>query len=136
MSILDSAKEVAKAVHEINNLELYQRVLNLHSDIVSLVEENIALREDNKQLKALVAVKKTMAFREPFFYQEGDKTPFCPSCWETKVIPVHVVFNHDNDTQTRWDCPSCKHMYLIRKNRGRQNLPYDSPEGGPDDWMA
>jgi hypothetical protein len=40
MGILDNARQVAKAVEEIHNLELYQRVLGLHSDIIELVEEN------------------------------------------------------------------------------------------------
>jgi hypothetical protein len=44
MGILDNAKQVAKAVEEIHNLELYQRVLGLHSDIIELVEENNHLR--------------------------------------------------------------------------------------------
>ena len=39
MGILDNAKEVAKAVQELHNSELYQRVLGLHSDIIELVEE-------------------------------------------------------------------------------------------------
>jgi len=41
MGILDNAKQVANAVEEIHNLELYQRVLGLHSDIIELVEENL-----------------------------------------------------------------------------------------------
>ena len=51
MSILDNAKEVAKAVQQIQNLELYQRVLALHSDIIELVEENKRLRDENEDLR-------------------------------------------------------------------------------------
>jgi regulator of replication initiation timing len=51
MGILDNAKQVAKAVEEIHNLELYQRVLGLHSDIIELVEENNRLRNENVELK-------------------------------------------------------------------------------------
>ena len=40
MGILDNAKEVANAVHEIKNIELYGRVLDLNSGIMELVEEN------------------------------------------------------------------------------------------------
>jgi regulator of replication initiation timing len=83
LSILDNAREVAKAVHEINNLELYQRVLNLHSDIIALVEENNRLRDENKDLTKTISLKQAMQFKEPFYYQEGDQTPFCSSCWES-----------------------------------------------------
>ena len=66
MSILENAKEVAKAVQEIHNLELYQRVLNLHSDIIELVEENNRLRDENKELSKTVALKQAMQ-RIPLF---------------------------------------------------------------------
>jgi regulator of replication initiation timing len=52
MGILDNAKQVAKAVEEIHNLELYQRVLGLHSDIIELVEENNRLRAENAELRS------------------------------------------------------------------------------------
>src|SRR5215470_14964008 len=78
MGILDNAKQVAKAVEEIHNLELYQRVLSLHSDIIELVEENNRFRDENKDLKATLALTREMIFKPPFFYQEGDPTPFCP----------------------------------------------------------
>jgi hypothetical protein len=137
MSILDNAKQVAAAVHEINNLELYQRVLNLHSDIIELVEQNTRLREENKELTKTVSLKQKMNFREPFFYQEGDNTPFCPSCWESQTTPVHIIFSYENEVETRWDCPSCKTMYLIPQNRRRTRTTFDTGSGGgPNDWMA
>jgi regulator of replication initiation timing len=62
MGILDNAKEVAKAVQEIHNVGLYQRVLAVHSDIIDLVEENNRLRDENKELSKTVALKQKMQF--------------------------------------------------------------------------
>jgi hypothetical protein len=67
---------VAAAVHEINNLDLYQWVLGLHSDIIELVEDNNRLRDENKVLKEAMALTKKMIHRPPFFYQDGDPSPF------------------------------------------------------------
>ena len=39
------AKDVAQAAHQIKSLELSQRIANLHSDIVALVEENVRLND-------------------------------------------------------------------------------------------
>src|SRR5882762_5454913 len=103
MGILDNAKQVAKAVEEIHNLELYQRVLSLHSDIIELVEENNRLRDENEELTKAVSLKQKMIFTEPFFYQEGDHTPFCPACWEAKTTSVHVLFNYESQHEARWD---------------------------------
>jgi len=117
MGILDNVKEVAKAVKEIHNLELYQRVLNLHSDIIAVVEENNRLRDENKELTKIIRLKREMIFREPFYYREGDETPHCPACWEGKDRAVHVTFVFDSSDLTRWDCPSCKHTYGVKKTR-------------------
>lgn len=114
MSILDNAKEVANAVHEIKNLELYERVVNLHSDIVGLVEENIRLRNENRELKEALDLKGKMTFEEPFWYLEGDETPYCPACWEVKKQAVHVVVELKAPTSSGrpgWQCPNCKHVY-------------------------
>ncbi len=137
MGILDNAKEVAKAVHEINNLDLYQRVLALNFDIISLVEDNQKLREETRRLNAALELRGKMSFREPFYYQEGDATPFCPSCWEVKNQAVHVTYYGDGDTQTRWDCPACKTMYLAQKSRAHRPTPAGSyPGGGDGSWMG
>jgi hypothetical protein len=37
MGILDEMKGVADAVHEVKNLELYERILNVRSDVVSIL---------------------------------------------------------------------------------------------------
>lgn len=121
MGILDNAKEVAKAVQEINNLELYQRVLSLHSDIIEIVEKNNRLREENKDLKTKLTLQKKMVFNEPFYFQEADQTPYCPACWEGSLRPIHVVFIFGNGS-TRWDCPNCNQTYLVEKSR-RHSAP-------------
>jgi hypothetical protein len=120
MGILDNAKEVAKAVQDIHNLELYQRVLSLHSDIIQIVEENNKLREENKNLARTLAFKEKMTFTAPFWFQEGDATPHCPACWEAKALPVHVVLQFDNNDHSTWGCPTCKHTYKIEKKDAPQ----------------
>ena len=91
MNILDRAKDVAQAVHEIKNLELSQRIVNLHSDIVALVEENVRLKDEIKELKETLRLKREMKYKEPFYFVDGDEMPFCPACWESKSQPVHLL---------------------------------------------
>ncbi len=137
MGILDNAKQVAKAVEEIHNLELYQRVLGLHSDIIELVEENNKLRDENKELKAVVALTKAMSFKPPFFYQDGDPNPFCPACWEGTQKAIHLIYSHEEETCIRWDCKTCKQMFLINKPqqpRGDNITP--GAYFGENGWMA
>jgi len=134
MGILDNAKQVAEAVHEIHNLELYQRVLSLHSDIIALVEDNNQLRGKVTELQNTLTLQEKMTHKPPFYFQEGDPTPFCQPCWEANKLAVHVIFSHDSVYETRWDCPTCKQMFLIRKNvpRPGQVMPDSS---GDQSWM-
>jgi hypothetical protein len=136
VDILTNAKQIAEAVHEIKNLELYQRVLDLHSDIISLVEDNLRLRTENKGLQTTLDVKAKMMFKAPFYYQPADATPFCAACWEKKdPLAVHVVFGHDTDWETRWDCPTCKQMYVIRKGEPPQAGTEVGGPYGEHGWM-
>jgi regulator of replication initiation timing len=134
MGILDNAKQVAESVHEIHNLELYQRVLNLHSDIIAIVEENNRLRNENGELSKTISLRKDMNFKEPFYYRDGDETPYCAACYEAKDKAIHLTFV----SETRWDCPSCQHNYFLKKNMPSQpttahRMPYGR---GPNSWMG
>lgn len=139
MSILENAKSIAEAVHHLQNLELYQRVLALHSDIVGLVEKNMGLRDEIAELRKQIALKEKMHFTAPFYYQEGDHTPFCPACFEGKdKLAIHVTLYYDEQSETRWDCPHCKFYYVIKKGVRRQPpVPgYGGGGGDPDSWMS
>jgi regulator of replication initiation timing len=131
MGILENAKSVASAVHEINNLELYQRVLGLHSDIIELVEQNNKLRAETEDLKKKLQLRQQMNFKEPFYFQDGDSTPHCSGCWETKNQAVHVVKVWDSEGKARWDCPICKHNYFVKFNSSFASPPYHHDPFGP-----
>jgi regulator of replication initiation timing len=119
MSILENAKDVAKAVHEINNLDLYQRVLNLHSDIIELVEENNHLRAEVAELKKDIEIKgklKPVMGRDSVYFLatergEQDDGPFCPVCWDVDRKLVRAV-PYGDGTHT---CSYC----LSFRQRGR-----------------
>lgn len=130
MSILDNAKEVANAVHEIKNIELYGRVLDLNRGIMDLVEENRTLHAENEDLKRKFKLREQMVFKQPFYYQEGDDTPFCPACWEVQSIAVHLIFVSDNEDAARWDCKSCKQAFINKKDRSVERRHYNPPPPG------
>jgi regulator of replication initiation timing len=117
MGILDNAKEVANAVHEIKNIELYGRVLDLNSGIMELVEENRKLHADNEDLKKKLHLRREMIFKEPFYYQNGDQTPFCPACWELKNSAIHLIFEFNRKDAIRWDCKVCQNTFMDKKDR-------------------
>jgi len=130
MSILDDVKSVASTVQEINNLDLYKRVLDLNKGILDLVEENRELRAENEALKEKLNIQGKMIFSPPpFYYQEGDTTPYCPACWEGNRKAIHVVLANDTGEYIIWTCPACKTIYNIDKSRGTH-----SPSARPGPW--
>ena len=137
MNILDRAKDAAEAAQKINNLELYQQIVNLRSDILSLHEENVRLQDENRELKETARLKCEMKYKEPFYFVDGDEIPFCPACWDSKSQPVHLLCLGEGPVTNRWNCPSCEHLYLVRKGRGA--VPASRSFGGRrgiQGWMG
>ena len=131
MSILDNAKEVANAVHEIKNLDLYEKVLALTHGIMDMVQENRDLHAENHDLKEKFKLREKMTFKEPFYFQEGDETPFCPACWELKTIPVHLIFSANRTDAIYWHCPVCRQSIAAVKDR---NPPRNHPSPRISEW--
>jgi hypothetical protein len=71
-----------------------------------------------------------MTFNEPFYYQEGDKTPFCPACWELKNFPIHLLFVAAREDSTHWNCPVCHNPYSDRKDRSVMEIHRSEPPPG------
>ncbi len=115
MSILDNAKQVAKAVEEIHNLELYQRVLNLHSDIIELVEQNNQLRNELEELKKKQHIKGRLRQLDKsqlvyFLFNDKDTQedgPFCTVCWDVDQKLVRP-FSYESDHGVRYVCQYCR----------------------------
>ena len=128
MSILDNAKEIATTVHEIKNLDLYARVLDLNAGIMDLIEENRKLHGENEDLKKTLQLRERLTFKEPFYYQEGDYTPFCPACWELKNSAIHLTFEFNREDAVRWDCKVCHNTFMDKKDRSvKRPLPPNGP---------
>lgn len=131
MSLLDNAKEVATAVHEIKNLDLYAKVLDLNRGIMDLIEDNRRLHAEVEDLKEKFQLRGKMTFKVPFYYQDGDETPYCAHCWESKASAIHLKFGIERDNDYRWDCPSCHNTYLQSKNANTHTRRNPPPQYSP-----
>jgi hypothetical protein len=139
MGIVENLKDVLKLADAANNLDLYKKLAELQTSILALQDENRELKDRVGQLNQQLSLKDKMHFTAPFYYQENDKTPYCPACWEGKNAAIHVLFVFDREDIARWDCPTCKYEYLIEKHSGRDDqVSYSSGEGptGEHGWMA
>jgi hypothetical protein len=122
VGLIENIKEVADVIKKAGDVDLYRKIVESEGEIIELTRENRRLEEKVQELEKKLALRGVMHFKEPFYCQEGDQTPYCPACWETKQVAVHVTLIYDEPIETRWDCPHCKQMYLIRKHVGRPAL--------------
>jgi hypothetical protein len=137
MSILENVKEVADLAKKIGDVDLYRKILALEGEVQDLTRAKRQLEMKVEEQERIIQLKKDLKFRPPFHWLEGDDTPFCSACWERKEpLAVHVVFSHDTIWETRWDCPTCKNMYVIRKDGPKPEHQGYSTPSGEDGWMA
>ena len=123
MGVVENMKDVADLVKKFNDIELNRRILALENEVLDLSRDKRRAEEKVEELDRKLRLKSDLKFVPPFYYLAGDRTPYCPSCWPVKQIAVHLFKNYGNEEETRWDCPNCKHMYLV--NKGNENP--DSP---------
>ena len=53
-----------------------------------------------------------LTFAEPFYYAQGDSTPFCPRCWQASKRRMHLDEDWD---RTRWECPDCHYVKVLKQ---------------------
>ena len=106
MGVIENMKDIAELIKRAGDIELYRKMVESEGEVIDLTRENRRLGERVQELEKTLAVQLQMTFKAPLWYQEGDLTPFCPKCWETNKLAVHVIFVLDRSDATRWDCPS------------------------------
>ncbi len=135
MGLIENMKELADLIKKAGDIELYRKIVEAEGEIMGLTQENRRLGEKVLELERTLALQKRMEFKELFYFQDGDKTPHCPNCWEASKLAVHVTLIFDDPKRTRWDCPHCKQTYLREKSHGYRAEGYDGPRG-PQGWMG
>jgi len=120
MSIIDQVKDTAKLAQEYGKIELYQKAVDLQSQINDLAAENCKLKQaltDAQQqvgdLQEKLKLKGQVAFRRGvYFLKKDDGTedgPFCSPCWDAEHLLIHV----DRNDQ-RFHCRNCDPHYRLK----------------------
>ena len=120
MGVIDDVKEVGDLIKKYNDIELNRKIVNLEGEVLDLTRDKRRLESRVEELTAVVDMKQKLVHRPPFYWLDGDPTPYCSSCWESQKKAIHVIFQFDNDLCTRWDCPTCKHEYILKKENAPQ----------------
>jgi hypothetical protein len=119
MGVVENLRDAADLLRKAGQIELYKQISAAEDEVRELTRDKRRLEDRVEELERALRFKEETTFKAPFYYlREGDQTPYCAHCWEKEKIAIHVVFKFDNQESTRWDCPACKHMYLIDRPHG------------------
>lgn len=120
MGIVDNLKDAAELAKAVGNMELYRKIVELEGEVIDLTRVNREIEAELGEARLQLQLRSKMSFGAPFWWQENDETPFCPSCWELKGAAIHVVLIFSNSEATRWDCLVCKNTYMPKDGPGRR----------------
>jgi hypothetical protein len=87
--------------------------MELRERILSLQEENILLKQEVENLQKKLKLSIGLKFKDLLYYAEDDTIPFCPRCWETEKLAIHLKGPDGVEGYKVWDCPKCKEKFPI-----------------------
>lgn len=116
MSLYEGIKDVASIVQKADNIELYQKVIDLQKEALELIEENMLLKDRIRQFEDKRSIKTNLIFKNNCYYlkMENDTLdgPFCPTCWDkdSKLIRMR---NTTERNSIFYSCNVCNTFALI-----------------------
>ena len=115
MSIIDDIKSIAKTIQQADNIELYQKILNVQGEALEVVEQNNKLRDENRELKEKLKIKENLKHERNSYWLESDGKndgPFCSRCCD---VDKNLVRLHPCGNPAYYDCPNCKSGSVLVK---------------------
>jgi hypothetical protein len=110
MGFLENAKDAAKLVQQIGNMELYDKLISLQTDAMAILDENWKLKDENRALKGELETQKQRQNVQDdvewiedggFFIrkserQAGKTIRYCPLCFTASnmaLVPLNSRAN-------------------------------------------
>jgi hypothetical protein len=111
MGAVENIKEVADLVKKFNDIELNRRIVKLEDEVIDLTRNKRRADDKVEELERALKFNAELKFKDPYYWLDGDPSPYCAGCWDAKKLPVHIVTVKHPLTHDQKQCPSCKHIY-------------------------
>ena len=108
MSFYDGIKDAIKVAQKTDNIELYQKLLDIGAQALDMQDELFHLKEENAKLKKKNDLRPLIErHNESFITLKNDdkKLCYCSHCWDVEEKMVQL---HCEDNQGSFFCPHCK----------------------------
>jgi hypothetical protein len=109
MGAVENVREIADLIGKFHDIELNRRILKLEEEVIDLTRNKRHSDEKVEELERALKFSKELKFKAPFYYVDGDATPYCPGCWEARKVVIHLT-QHQQFMHLR-QCPVCKYSY-------------------------
>lgn len=107
MSLYEGIKDAAKIVQKADNIELYQKLLDLSAQALDLQSQIQQLTEENRKLQDKLSISQRIVRHESIFLTLADdelQLPYCAHCWDADKKLIQVKILDDG----HFFCPHCK----------------------------
>jgi hypothetical protein len=115
MGIIEDVGNIAELIKKIGDMELYKQILTLETEVRELTRDKRRSDDKVEELERTLKLQKELVFKTPFYYLGDDPAPYCPGCWESKRLGVHLVRAIIPGFGVQMECPSCKHHYSFAR---------------------
>ena len=119
MSIVSDAKEIADLVKKMGDVDLYRRIVELQGEVTELASRNVEIESELRAVKGKLELRASLAFRQPYYWREGDDVPYCQVCFEKSGIAFHldaIYTDTDSASRSRF-CRSCHSTFYESSER-------------------
>jgi len=118
MGIIDNIKDAANIARQIDNIELYRKILDLQQEAMDLQEQAFEKTKRIKELEEALSFKGTLVFMDGVYFEKNGEgkpkgVPYCPRCHEVEKQACHLNAYHSN-VSTGMQCPNCKTFFRVQ----------------------
>ena len=121
MGLYDGIKDAAKVIQKADNIELYEKLLDLSAQALELQNDNARLIEENKKLKQKEDLSSRVVRHEDTYItlkNDTDEIMYCSCCWDSsnKLIQVR------KDDDGYFLCHLCKNRGYYDKQKYMRSI--------------
>jgi hypothetical protein len=129
--MIETAKELAGLVKSLGNMELYQKVLELQTEMLELLNQKAQAERRSRELEREVdglkqqqIIAKELNFEKNCYWRTTDaepRSPYCSRCWDVLKDLVRML-HHVNGVAV---CASCKTQAIAWPEKASPHLSGD-----------
>ncbi len=111
--IKDSSSSLGEAETKLKLAELISSLADLKTELADIKVDLIEKDEIIRKLKLKILEKESLSFDGKLYWKEGDKTPFCPICFENENKFIHLRYSNSRTYGEFQSCKVCNNRFYI-----------------------